>query len=242
MVYGIIAAGEGSRLTADGYQGFKPMVEIAGERLVERLIRIFLASDATAIYVILNTRQKEVGQWIEQLPIVTKASVPLEIIYQDTPSSFHSLAALVDHMAENDKKELCISTIDPVFKEHQFGNYIQAFKEAPEVDGLMAVTSFVEDDKPLHVYTDGGTRITRFASTAKEGEPWISGGIYLLRQGAISLTGPALAAGVSKMRNFQQTLLDHGLLLKAFDLGRIIDIDHVSDIARAEELLRSDTK
>jgi len=235
MVYGIIAAGEGSRLKADGYHGFKPMVNIAGEALIQRLIRIFQTNDASAIYIILNKAQKEVGRFIEGLP--NKPGTPIKILYKDTPSSFHSFYALLDIIAPEDRQQVCISTIDPVFREDIFKGYIEAFIRDRELDGLMAVTSFVEDDKPLHVYTDSQLRITKFASQPLQGQPWISGGIYLLRNKALQVAEPAMQAGVSKMRNYQQAVLDAGLYLKAYDLGRIIDIDHTSDIPLAEALL-----
>ena len=239
MVYGIIAAGAGSRLKADGYQGFKPMVPVGGEALIERLIRIFTQNDATAIYIILNTTQKQIGAFIEELPFVK--GCPLTILYKDTPSSFHSFYALADSMAAHHKTEICISTIDPVFREAAFKGYVETFLRNTALDGLMAVTSFVEDDKPLHVYTDEDLRITRFTGIPMERQPWISGGIYLLRKKALAVAEPAMQAGISKMRNYQQALLDQGLYLKAYDLGKIIDIDHVTDIPLAEALIRPTT-
>ncbi|GAB3366530.1 hypothetical protein GCM10027566_38210 [Arachidicoccus ginsenosidivorans] len=237
MVYGIIAAGAGSRLRADGFQGFKPMVQIAGEALIQRLIRIFQANNATSIYIILNNAEIEVGQFIESLPNL--AGTPIKILYKDTPSSFHSFYALANKMAPEDQSAVCISTIDPVFREEAFKGYIDAFKQQKELDGLMAVTSYVEDDKPLHVYIDPDFKITKFASDPLPGQPWISGGIYLFRNKALQVAETAMQAQVSKMRNYQQALLNAGLNLKAYDLGRIIDIDHVSDIALAKALLEN---
>lgn len=237
MVYGIIAAGEGSRLRADGYTGFKPMVEIAGEALIQRLIRIFQNNQASAIYIILNNTQTAVGDFIMNLP--ASKSIPIHLLYKDTPSSFHSFYALLQSMDKQHQEQLCISTIDPIFTEAAFKGYIQTFKEKTDIDGLMAVTSYIEDDKPLHVFTDQDDRITKFASQPLENQPWISGGIYLLRRKALEVSIPAMAAGISKMRNYQQALLDAGLYIKAYDLGRIIDIDHLSDIPLAEDLIQS---
>lgn len=239
MVYGIIAAGEGSRLKADGYRGCKPMVKIAGETLIQRLIRIFVENSATAVYIILNNTEKEVGAFIDGLPLARQLSI--HILYKDTPSSFHSFYALISHMAPEHRTDVCISTIDPIFREDLFKGYIDAFRQNTAVDGLMAVTSFVEDDKPLHVYTDENERITRFTGVPLTGQRWVSGGIYLLRKKALAVAGPAMQDGVSKMRNYQQALLDAGLYLKAHDLGKIIDIDHVSDIPLAEALIQSTT-
>lgn len=54
MKYAIIAAGEGSRLAAEGITAPKPLVEVNGERLIDRLIRIFIQNDAEEIVVICN--------------------------------------------------------------------------------------------------------------------------------------------------------------------------------------------
>jgi hypothetical protein len=36
------------------------------------------------------------------------------------------------------------------------------------------------------------------------------------------------------MRYFQRQLLESGMKLRAFDMGEVVDVDHVSDIAKAE--------
>ena len=46
MKYAIIAAGEGSRLREEGIKVPKPMVNLRGEMLIERLIRIFKSQGA----------------------------------------------------------------------------------------------------------------------------------------------------------------------------------------------------
>ena len=54
MKYAIIAAGEGSRLAEEGISVPKPLVKVAGQCLVDRLIRVFLANDAEEIVVVCN--------------------------------------------------------------------------------------------------------------------------------------------------------------------------------------------
>ena len=43
--------------------------------------------------------------------------------------------------------------------------------------------------------------------------------------------------GIHRMRNFQRRLVESGMKLKAFPLGKIIDIDHAEDIIKAEEFI-----
>ena len=52
MKYAIIAAGEGSRLAAEGIELPKPLVEVGGKALIDRLIGIFMDNGAEEIVVI----------------------------------------------------------------------------------------------------------------------------------------------------------------------------------------------
>ena len=52
MKFAIIAAGEGSRLAAEGMEVPKPLVQVGGECLIDRLIRIFMQQQAEEIVCI----------------------------------------------------------------------------------------------------------------------------------------------------------------------------------------------
>ena len=41
----------------------------------------------------------------------------------------------------------------------------------------------------------------------------------------------------SRMRNFQRALLADGLRLEAYPFSKVFDIDHASDITKAEQFL-----
>lgn len=61
MKYAIIAAGEGSRLAAEGVAEPKPLVRVGGEALIDRLIRVFMDNDAEEIVVICNDLTAQVS-------------------------------------------------------------------------------------------------------------------------------------------------------------------------------------
>ena len=62
MKYAIIAAGEGSRLAAEGITDPKPLIAINGEMMIDRLIRIFMHNDADEIVVICNSQAPRVAR------------------------------------------------------------------------------------------------------------------------------------------------------------------------------------
>jgi hypothetical protein len=47
-----------------------------------------------------------------------------------------------------------------------------------------------------------------------------------------------MASGKVRMREFQRGLVAHGCHLLAYPMGKILDVDHAADIAKAEEYLK----
>jgi NDP-sugar pyrophosphorylase family protein len=257
MRYAIIAAGEGSRLTQEGVALPKPLVEVGGESLIMRLLRIFMVHGATEICVICNDRTPLVEARLKEIqtagislsPSAEKTAVPLRFVVKSTPSSMHSFYELADWL--DGDEPFVLTTVDTVFRETEFAEYLAAFKSclAAGNDGLMGVTTYVDDEKPLYVETDRRQRITAFADavggtmkrieTADEGSgTYVSAGIYGLTPKALQTLRTCVARGESRMRNFQRALLRDGLQLQAWTFSKVLDVDHQSDIAKAEEFLK----
>ena len=230
MIYAILAAGEGSRLAEEGCEVPKPLVRIQGETLIGRLIRIFIDNGATRIVVITNEQHTATQEFLRSLTL----PVPLDIIVQSTPSSMHSLYAIRDLL--KDEERFCLTTVDTIFSEQEFSDYIHTFCDSPP-DGLMAVTSYIDDEKPLYVQVTDEYAISNFCDTQEERCAHVSGGIYCLTRQSLHTLERCIAEGKSRMRNFQRQLVADGLHLQAYPFSKIIDVDHCSDIAKAEELL-----
>lgn len=231
MNYGIIAAGEGSRLAKEGFTLPKPMVQLHGEMLIDRLIAVFARNRAESVHIIIN----ENSAVLEEHLLQANYPVPVHIVKKTTPSSLHSFYELLK--STEAPNAFCLTTTDTVFKEEEFEAYIQAFEAETTLDGLMAVTSFVDDESPLFVRTDAQLGITDFCDTNDQPMPYVSGGIYCLRSKALAQVTRAVESGTNRMRNFQRCLVAEGLQLKAFPFQKIVDIDHVRDIETAELFL-----
>lgn len=232
MKFAIIAAGEGSRLAQEGVALPKPLVRLHGEPMIERLIRIFRQCGADGISIIVNTLHPQTEAFVRQLIEEGRAGVPITLVVQSTPSSMHSFAQLAPSL-EGD--EFCLTTVDTIFREDEFARYIRDFQQS-DCDGMMAVTDYIDDEKPLYVATDAEMNITGFLDTQEDCR-YISGGIYCLRPVALQTLQRCMAEGQSRMRNFQRGLVADGLRLRACNFSKILDVDHVSDIAKAEAFL-----
>ena len=234
MNFGIIAAGEGSRLVQEGVNVPKPLVILNGKPMIERLIDLFCNCGAENINIIVNEEMKEVFSFLEE----KKKNVlcPLKITVKSTPSSMHSFYELARELAP--KGRYIVTTVDTVFREIDFRGYVKAFVEAGvETQGMMPVTSFIDDEKPLYVKTELGGRITAFLDKKDEDVKYISAGIYGLSQSSLPVLEKALAEGTHRMRNYQRALVASGLDLQAYDIGKVVDVDHAGDIITAEKFL-----
>ena len=232
MHYAIIAAGEGSRLKHEGVALPKPLVSIGGEALLSRLIRIFLANNAESISLIINEEMTEVQVWVSQL----KLEIPFNLVVKSTPGSMHSFVALAPCLGNG---KFCLTTVDTIFYEDEFSEYIRAFDQNDTLDGMMAVTDYIDDEKPLYVDVDADMKITGFLDKEYAGSKYISGGIYGFTPRSLTVLRDCFATGKLRMREFQRGLVESGLTLQAFPFSKIIDVDHAEDIAKAEAFLAS---
>lgn len=232
MNFAIISAGEGSRLAQEGVAKPKPLVELRGEAMIERLVRIFVRQGADRVVVIINDLVPETRTFLTRL----QEELPIDLVVKTTPSSMHSFYE-ISHLLEGDR--FCLTTVDTIFREEEFARYIEAFRTS-EADGLMAVTDFVDDEKPLYISTDEELRITGFHDEPMPDCRFISGGIYCLTPVALDTLRRCMSEGKSRMRNFQRQLVADGLCLRAWPFSKIVDVDHATDIAKAEEFLREE--
>ena len=239
MKFAIIAAGEGSRLAAEGIKQPKPLVEVDGEKLIDRLIRVFVNNDAEEIVVICNDMTTLVSQHLVRLQQdgLKGRPIPLRFVVKSTPSSMHSFYEISKYLNDG---PFVLTTVDTIFKEAEFNEYIKAFRQIikeGKADGMMGVTDYIDDEKPLYVNTDKDLYITAFLD--KNDTPqYISGGIYGLTASAIKTLNGCIERGESRMRNFQRALIADGHRLKAYPFSKVLDIDHASDIEKAETFFK----
>ena len=230
MTFAILAAGEGSRLAQEGVELPKPLVKVNGEAMIDRLIRIFNECGAEDIYIITNNLTPLTQAHLRQLQ---EADPKIHLIVKTTPSSMHSFYELRQVMGN---RRFCLTTVDTIFKEEEFRQYINAWEQSQD-DGMMAVTDYIDDEKPLYIATDNHLNITGFLDD--EPQHYISGGIYGLNEKSFPVIDQCISEGQSRMRNFQRQLVKNGLHLKAYPFSKILDVDHASDIEKAEAFLNT---
>ena len=213
MKFGIIAAGLGSRLASEGSTMSKPMVRICGEPMIDRLIRIFASDGADEIVIISRTADKQL---------------------QGHLTSFYNVIRDGElHKAENALAEVPVrllvkETPSSMHSFYEISKYLS--------DDVYCVTTtdtvFSEQDFSAYVgrLRDGNGADGVFGITP-------SAGIYGFRSSAINILEDCIAKGIMRMRSFQRALISGGRNLEAFVFPKVIDVDHISDIAKAEAML-----
>lgn len=216
------------------------MVKINGEYIVDRLIRVFMANEAKRILIICNDLTEDVSRHLRDIKDngLDGKTIPLTLIVKSTPSSMHSFHELSKYLGD---EPFTLTTVDTIFREGEFAAYVAALKQAlaDGYDGLMGLTDFIDDEKPLYVGVDSHMDITGFYDDNALECKYISGGIYGLDGRSISTLNACVERGESRMRNFQRALVKDGCRLKAYPFSKILDIDHATDIEKAEKFLNS---
>ncbi|MFC6099050.1 nucleotidyltransferase family protein [Olivibacter domesticus] len=232
MDFAIIAAGEGSRLAKSGYPYPKPLARLQGVPLLDRLTAIFTKYSANSVNIIINQESDMLKEHLDSL----SSTFPLRLIIKSTESSLHSFHELLKGIPK--VQELCVTTVDTIFREEEFDSYLKYFQRHTTLDALMGVTPFVEDESPLYVKVDTDGNVTAFEDKNTNGaEILVSGGIYALRKKALDCVEKAINSNIVRMRNYQRSLLEENLEVKAFTFEKIIDIDHLTDLTSAEKWL-----
>ena len=236
MKFAIIAAGDGSRLAQEGITEPKPLVKVRGERLIDRLIRIFMGNNATEIVVICNEQMSDVASHLKMIQDkgLNGLHVPLRFVIKSTPSSMHSFYELRHFLRD---EPFILTTVDTIFDEREFHDYVLSFQDkiAQGTAALMGVTDYIDDEKPLYVGVDNVMRINGYYDNAQVDSRFISAGIYGLTASSLDILESCIEKAESRMRNFQRALVAAGLRMEAYPLTKVFDIDHIEDIRKADE-------
>lgn len=231
MKAGIIAAGEGSRLKSEGVPGPKPLVRVGGMTLLERLLSTFHRCGIREVHCIINEESTEIRDYTDRLGLPLKVS----FLVKSTPSSMHSLFELSPYLSDG---PFLLSTVDSIFDEDELRSFLARSAAIPPADGVLAVTSFVDDENPLYVRTAEDGSVLSFSKT--ERAPVVTGGLYLFSPRIFTEIPAAGRAGMERLRNFLAHLIASGYRFETFPFSKIVDIDHARDIAVAEAMLGGD--
>ena len=226
----LIAAGLGERLSRAGVA--KPLVRVAGVPLIDRVLGAVAAAGIRDVACIFN----ESADAVEAHCRRAHPDLRLRIVRRTTPSSMESLFALAPHL---DGGRFLLLTVDAVFGPRLIPTFLDAARRLPDADAVLAMQTYIDDEKPLHIAVGAGDRITAIGSEASS-SPTITAGIYVLSPRVFAEIDAARSAGCAALRQFFGHLLVRGYRLYGAAVEKTIDVDRPEDVAAAEAFLRDE--
>ena len=222
---GIIAAGAGSRLRADGWRVSKPLVEVAGLPLIGAVLRNFRAAGITSITIIVNQDEQDCVEWVAgRYP-----DLDIDFIVKTTASSLESFREVT---ARGPEGPMLVSTVDAWCAAADFARFARQAAARPDEATVLAVTPLVADEKPLWVTLGPDGRVE---AIGEPGGRLVTAGVYRVSARARRV---AAAPPLGRLREYLGWLCRSGEPLYGEIIETVVDVDRGLDVAAAETLAR----
>jgi NDP-sugar pyrophosphorylase family protein len=218
---GIIAAGHGTRLRADGYRVSKPMTPIGGHPLISHALDRFRAVGIRRATVIINESSDDCRHWLSD----HGRDLDLDLIVRTTPSSYASFEIVAARLAGN---PALITTVDAIMPAGAFQHFVSSAASFPDDAVVLGLTDHVDDDNPLWATLDEKGRILRLGGNQGS---HVTAGLYWL---------PADRSAEPKtrfdrLRDYLKWLVDERRPVYGVALPLVFDIDRAQDVTAAEQ-------
>jgi NDP-sugar pyrophosphorylase family protein len=218
---GIIAAGHGTRLRADGYRVSKPMVPVAGRSLIDLTLDRFRAVGIRRLTIIINDTSDDCRQWLRE----HAGDFDFELIVRTTPSSYASFQVVADRLAG---APAAITTIDAVMPAGDFCTFVKSAADRTRNVVALGLTKHVDGENPLWATLDEASG--RIRQLGGSHGTHVTAGLYWLP--AERLPEPPIS--FARLRDYLGWLVAEHQPVCGIVLPRVFDIDSARDIAAAE--------
>src|SRR5262245_43168227 len=135
---GIIAAGEGNRLRADGYRFSKPMVPVGGRPLIDHALDRFRSVGIRCLTIVINEASDDCRQWLEG----HAGDFDLDVIVRTTPSSYATFQLIAGRLAS---APAIITTVDTVMPADDFRFFVKSASGFADAAVVLGVNEHLDD-------------------------------------------------------------------------------------------------
>ena len=221
---GIIAAGAGTRLRADGWRESKPLVPVAGKPLIGHALDRFRAAGIQRPAILINEEGDDCRQWLKERGELAG----IDLIVRTTASSYDSFCLIAARLGG---MPAVITTVDSVMAPDDFLQFLLRAMDFPPDAIVLGLTEHVDDERPLWAHLDGQSgRIRALGGTSGR---YVTAGLYVI-PGQWSI---APAADFERLRDYLSWLVIMDWPVYGVVVSRVFDIDRQRDIAAAEQAL-----
>jgi len=233
MRAGIIAAGLGERLKGFGVP--KPLVAVAGRPLIHWTVEALAAGGASGITILLNSKGAEVRRSLER----AFPRLAWDFLEWDSPSSWESFRKVCLALAGPPRvgadpgEPVVVATADVLARPEDVARFCKRALSS-RADAALAVTPFIDDEKPLWADVDAAGVVTAVGEDARE-RRLATCGLYAASQAlARSLAGRSH----ERLRDFWTAAVREGARVEAVTIEKTIDVDRPEDVRAAERFLK----
>ncbi|MBI4346852.1 MAG: NTP transferase domain-containing protein [Elusimicrobia bacterium] len=226
MKAGIIAAGLGERLKVAGVP--KPLVPVAGRPLVHWTAASLRYAGADSITVLLNSKGGAVRASLE----AAFPTIEWRFLEWDSPSSWESFRRVCLELSR-EADRFVVSTVDVLARPEDVARFTHRALEEGH-DAALAVTPFVDDEKPLWVDVADG-RVSAIGDDCRSRDR-VTCGLYGV---SAEMAGTLEGRSHERLRDFWMSMARERKRIAAIDIDKTIDLDRPEDVGAAEEFLRA---
>ncbi len=229
MKAGIFAAGMGSRFMRAGWNEPKPLIALHGKPLLGHVLERLFQAGIEEVELLLNEEafSDPVEAYVNQLPEGSRVHTSRKT----TRTSYESFRFLMKQLG---KPPFLLSTVDSIVPEDTLEKFLQVRSYPSPCRLVLAVTSFVHDEKPLWVERDNEGKVLNLGESVGKKEA-VTAGLYLVLK---ELTGYAAEGPFAALREFLGKLVEDGGEVWTREFPMVLDIDCPDDIRVAESLLQ----
>jgi NDP-sugar pyrophosphorylase family protein len=218
---GIIAAGHGTRLRADGYRVSKPMTPVGGRPLIAHALDRFRAVGIRQATVIVNEESDDCLRWLAD----HADGLDLDLIVRTTPSSYASFELVAARLVG---APALVTTVDTIMALDAFRHFVDSAARFPDDAVVLGMTGHVDDDNPLWATMGEDGRILRLGGDQGS---HVTAGLYWLPAHRVA----APTTGFDRLRDYFKWLADEGRPVYGVTLPLVFDIDRAHDVEAAEQ-------
>ncbi len=235
MIAGILAAGLGERLRADGVETPKALVRVAERALIAHALDAVAAAGAQEAVVAVNDRDADA---VAALLAASPPAIPVHLLRRTTASSLETFALVAAALLGRGARHAIIAMVDGVFPPGALAGFRSEANrivrdEASPFEGLIGASDRPDEDRPLRVLADAAGRVIAIGPGA-ETSPLATAGLYLLPERALRRGSELLASGGGALRELLAAIVTEGVVLRAVPLGDVVDVDRLDDLRAAE--------
>lgn len=229
----VLAAGKSTRIRAAAGDTPKPLIEVAGQTVLERNLRMLAGVGVQEAWVNLHYEGEQI-----QKRIGDGRRLGLDVKYSHEPEILGTAGA-----AKKLEREFRQGTFFIVYGDNLISLNWTEFAEAhSRSDSLVTIAVFDFGRVPNtglaggRVVLDGAHRVERFVEGGENVSPYVNAGVYLVEPSVLS----ALPSGFSDFGKdvFPKLISDGGRLMAYPIDGYCLAIDTPEALAKAAEMMR----